>query len=57
MSETGTDIVRQALDAVSGIPRDDEGPVFRAPWEAQAFAMTLRCISRGCSPGRNGPPH
>jgi nitrile hydratase accessory protein len=22
-------------------PRDDDGPVFREPWEAQAFAMTL----------------
>jgi nitrile hydratase accessory protein len=47
MSETGTDIARQALDAVSGIPRDDEGPVFRAPWEAQAFAMTLRLYQQG----------
>lgn len=24
-----------------GMPRDADGPVFRAPWEAQAFAMTL----------------
>jgi len=47
MSETGTDIARQALDAVSGIPRDDEGPMFRAPWEAQAFAMTLRLYQQG----------
>jgi nitrile hydratase accessory protein len=47
MSETGTDIARQALDALAGIPRDDEGPVFRAPWEAQAFAMTLRLYQQG----------
>ena len=47
MSETGTDIARQALDAVAGIPRDDEGPVFLAPWEAQAFAMTLRLYQQG----------
>jgi nitrile hydratase accessory protein len=47
MSETGTDIARQALDAVAGIPRDEEGPVFRAPWEAQAFAMTLRLYQQG----------
>ncbi len=32
---------RHAAEAVPGIPRDAEGPVFRAPWEAQAFAMTL----------------
>jgi nitrile hydratase accessory protein len=24
-----------------GQPRDDFGPVFREPWQAQAFAMTL----------------
>lgn len=26
---------------VPGLPRDDEGPVFKAPWEAQAFAMAV----------------
>ena len=30
-----------------GIPRDAEGPVFREPWEAQAFAMTLALHERG----------
>ena len=24
------------------IPRDDEGPVFKEPWQARAFAMTLK---------------
>jgi nitrile hydratase accessory protein len=28
-------------------PRDDSGPVFREPWEAQAFAMTLALHERG----------
>ncbi len=28
-------------------PRDEEGPVFKAPWEAQAFAMTLALHERG----------
>ncbi|MGZ9187196.1 MAG: nitrile hydratase accessory protein [Candidatus Binatia bacterium] len=32
---------RQAAEAVPGIPRDENGPVFRAPWEAHAFAMAL----------------
>src|SRR2546426_4662669 len=27
------------LAALPRLPRDAEGPVFRAPWEAQAFAM------------------
>jgi nitrile hydratase accessory protein len=28
-------------------PRDDDGPVFREPWQAQAFAMTLALYERG----------
>jgi nitrile hydratase accessory protein len=36
-----------ATVAVPGIPRDDEGPVFREPWEAQAFAMALALHERG----------
>jgi len=32
---------------VPGIPRDAEGPVFKAPWEAQAFAMALTLHERG----------
>jgi len=35
------------LDALPAIPRDDEGPVFRAPWEAQAFAMAVMLHERG----------
>jgi nitrile hydratase accessory protein len=38
---------RRAVDAVTGIPRDDEGPVFREPWEAHAFAMALALNERG----------
>ena len=38
---------RRATDAVPGIPRDADGPVFRAPWEAQAFAMALALHERG----------
>jgi len=41
------DPARRAIDAVPGIPRDREGPVFRAPWEAQAFAMALALFDRG----------
>ena len=32
---------------VPGVPRDADGPVFREPWEAQAFAMTLALYDRG----------
>jgi nitrile hydratase accessory protein len=38
---------KEAAAAAPGIPRDDEGPVFREPWEAQAFAMTLALHDRG----------
>jgi nitrile hydratase accessory protein len=37
---------KRATDAVASIPRDVEGPVFREPWEAQAFAMTLALYER-----------
>jgi nitrile hydratase accessory protein len=30
-----------------GLPRDAAGPVFREPWEAQAFAMALALHERG----------
>ena len=30
-----------------GLPRDEDGPVFTAPWQAQAFAMTLALHERG----------
>lgn len=38
---------RRATDAVPSIPCDAEGPVFREPWEAQAFAMALHLYDRG----------
>jgi nitrile hydratase accessory protein len=44
---TSSATARLATEAVPGIPRDAEGPVFREPWEAQAFAMTLALYDRG----------
>ncbi len=37
----------RATEALPDIPRDGEGPVFREPWEAQAFAMALTLHERG----------
>ncbi len=37
----------RATQEVPSIPRDADGPVFREPWEAQAFAMTLALHERG----------
>jgi nitrile hydratase accessory protein len=38
---------RQAAQSVPGIPCDAAGPVFRVPWEAQAFAMAVALHARG----------
>jgi nitrile hydratase accessory protein len=35
------------LDQFPRIPRDADGPVFRAPWEAHAFGMALALHERG----------
>ena len=38
---------RKVAEAVPGIPHDEGGPVFRAPWEAHAFAMALALYDKG----------
>ena len=35
------------IPLLPGMPRNDDGPVFGAPWQAQAFAMTLALHERG----------
>ena len=35
------------LTALPALPRDAGGPVFNAPWEAQAFAMAVTLHQRG----------
>ena len=37
----------QTAEAVPGLPRDEGGPVFREPWEAQAFALAVALNERG----------
>jgi nitrile hydratase accessory protein len=39
--------VARATGALKDLPRDEDGPVFREPWEAQAFAMALSLHERG----------
>lgn len=41
------DAAKKALDAVPSLPRDDDGPVFAEPWQAQAFVMTLALNEAG----------
>ncbi len=35
------------IDRLPGLPRDDQGPVFAEPWQAQAFAMTVKLHEAG----------
>lgn len=41
---TGTD---PGAGVLPELPRDDDGPVFAEPWQAQAFAMAVRLHERG----------
>jgi nitrile hydratase accessory protein len=41
-----TSAAKRAIEAVPSIPTDFEGPVFREPWQAQAFAMALALYDR-----------
>ncbi|HEV7600502.1 MAG TPA: nitrile hydratase accessory protein [Bradyrhizobium sp.] len=47
MTALDPEAAARAAAAVPGIPRDNDGPVFREPWEAQAFAMALALHARG----------
>ena len=47
MTQTINTAAREAARTVPGIPCDAEGPVFREPWEAQAFAMAVSLQARG----------
>ena len=41
------DLNNERLKALPRIPRDEEGPVFAEPWQAQAFAMAVRLSEQG----------
>lgn len=44
---SGDAATQRATQSVPGIPRNDEGQVFREPWEAQAFALAVSLHERG----------
>ena len=46
-SAPGTPEGAQRLARAAGVPCDAQGPVFRSPWEAQAFALALALLDRG----------
>jgi nitrile hydratase accessory protein len=43
----GTGVSARSPLELPGFPRDEQGPVFREPWEAKAFAMVLRLHEQG----------
>jgi nitrile hydratase accessory protein len=47
MASADSVAARRATDAIPSIPRDADGPVFREPWQAQAFAIALALHARG----------
>src|SRR5579863_6957225 len=47
MTSLDRNAVAAAALAVPGIPQGEDGPVFREPWEAQAFAMALSLHQSG----------
>jgi nitrile hydratase accessory protein len=37
----------ESLAALPSLPRDEGGPVFAEPWQAQAFALAVRLSAQG----------
>jgi nitrile hydratase accessory protein len=46
-SSIESEAARRATETIPSIPRDANGPVFREPWEAHAFALALALYDRG----------
>lgn len=44
---TNSDAAERAAKAVPGLPKDTDGPVFSAPWQAHAFALAVTLHERG----------
>jgi nitrile hydratase accessory protein len=44
---TGAETGSKAGSDLIGLPADADDPVFREPWEASAFALTVQLIDRG----------
>jgi nitrile hydratase accessory protein len=39
--------MNRSISDLPALPRDEEGPVFNEPWEAQAFALAVRLSEQG----------
>lgn len=47
MSESDRAADAQTLAALPKLPRDEGGPVFAEPWQAQAFALAVKLSEQG----------
>ncbi len=47
MSRPDARVDSERLAALPPLPRDDGGPVFAAPWQAQAFALAVKLSEQG----------
>ena len=45
LSQSEAKVDAKRLEALPPLPRDDDGPVFKEPWEASAFALAI-CLSQ-----------
>ncbi len=47
MSPPDGRVEAERLEALPPLPRDEEGPVFAEPWQAQAFALAVKLSEQG----------
>jgi nitrile hydratase accessory protein len=47
LNETKSSVDAERLQALPRLPRDQGGPVFAEPWEAQAFALAVKLSEQG----------
>ena len=47
MSQPDSIPVSERVAALPSLPRDEGGPVFAEPWQAQAFALAVRLSEQG----------
>ena len=47
MSQPESRVEKERLEAIPPLPRDSDGPVFEAPWQAQAFALAVKLSEQG----------
>ena len=47
LSQPNSNEQQELLTSLPRLPRDEGGPVFAEPWQAQAFAMAVRLSAQG----------